>query len=70
KGLSKRLHRVRTPALIVWGRQDRLAPVTYADEFGRRLPGSRVHVVDECGHLPAVEQEDETYRVISEFLSG
>lgn len=70
KGLSKRLHRVRAPALVVWGRQDRLAPVAYADEFGRRLPGSRVHVIDGSGHLPAVEQEDETYRVISEFLSG
>jgi pimeloyl-ACP methyl ester carboxylesterase len=70
KGLSKRLHRVRTPALVVWGRQDRLAPVAYAEEFGRRLSGSRVEVVEECGHLLAVEQQDATLALITDFLSS
>ena len=33
-GLGRRLHRIRLPALIVWGREDALVPVAYASEFG------------------------------------
>ena len=45
KGLSRRIHRVKAPALIVWGKDDRLVPPVYADEFARRLPAARVEVV-------------------------
>ena len=38
KGLSKRLHRIDAPTLIVWGKQDRLVSSAYAAEFGRRIP--------------------------------
>src|SRR5579871_2746873 len=41
RGLSKRLHRVRTPTLIVWGQADRVVPVAYAAEWQQRIPGSR-----------------------------
>src|SRR4030095_4749105 len=41
KGLGKRIHRVKAPALIVWGKDDRLVPPVYADEFRRRLASAR-----------------------------
>src|SRR5262249_36439285 len=44
KGLKKRIHRVKAPSLLVWGREDRLVPVAYADEFTRRLSGARVQM--------------------------
>ncbi len=69
KGLEKRLHRVQVPTLVVWGRQDRLVPVVYAEEFGRRIAGSRVEILDECGHVPQAEKLDETYALVSEFLA-
>jgi pimeloyl-ACP methyl ester carboxylesterase len=68
KGLRKRLHRIEIPTLVVWGREDRLVPVVYAEEFGRRIAGSCVEIVDDCGHIPQLEQPDRTYALISEFL--
>jgi pimeloyl-ACP methyl ester carboxylesterase len=68
KGLAKRLHRVDVPTLILWGKQDGLVPVAYADEFGRRIRGSRVEVLDECGHIPQLEQPEKTCALVSEFL--
>jgi pimeloyl-ACP methyl ester carboxylesterase len=68
KGLAKRLHRIEIPTLIVWGKQDRLVPVDYAEEFGRRIAGSRVEVIDECGHIPQLEQPEKTFALVSEFL--
>ena len=69
KGLKKRIHRVRAPALIVWGKQDRLVPSVYADEFAARLPGARVELVDGAAHIPHLEQLQRVSTVVTEFLT-
>ena len=33
KGLKKRIHRVSCPSLVVWGKNDKLIPPMYAEEF-------------------------------------
>ncbi|HSD09824.1 MAG TPA: alpha/beta hydrolase, partial [Candidatus Binatia bacterium] len=58
RGLHKRLHRIAAPTLVVWGREDRLAPVVYAAEFGRRIRGARIEVVDAAGHELQLERPD------------
>jgi pimeloyl-ACP methyl ester carboxylesterase len=68
KGLAKRLHRIEVPTLIVWGKEDRLVSSAYAAEFGRRISGSRVELVDDCGHIPQLEQPEKTYALVSDFL--
>jgi pimeloyl-ACP methyl ester carboxylesterase len=70
RGLSKRLHRVTAPTLIIWGEDDQLIPVAYAGEFGRLIPDSHVEIVPNCGHVPQVEQTDHTYATVTDFLSG
>ena len=69
RGLHKRLHRVSAPTLVLWGENDSLIPVAYAEEFGRRITGSRVVKVPACGHIPQVEQPEVTTRTVREFLS-
>jgi pimeloyl-ACP methyl ester carboxylesterase len=66
-GLGRRLHRIRVPALILWGREDALVPVAYAEEFGR-IAGSQVEVIGDCGHALAADQPERTWTAISEFL--
>ncbi len=56
------------PALIVWGREDALVPVAYASEFGRRIAGSQVEVIGDCGHAVAAEQPARAWTAISAFL--
>jgi pimeloyl-ACP methyl ester carboxylesterase len=68
KGLSKRVHRVRAPCLLIWGKEDRLVPPIYAEEFVRRLPGARVETVDGCGHAPQLEHPDAVARMTRRFL--
>ena len=68
KGLSKRIHRIEAPTLVVWGKQDALVSSVYAAEFGRRIAGSRVEVIDQCGHIPQMEQLDQTLALVREFL--
>jgi pimeloyl-ACP methyl ester carboxylesterase len=70
KGLKKRLHRVRAPTLIVWGRHDGLLPPVYAEEFRRRLKDSRVEIVDGAAHLPHLEQPGIVGPLVQGFLEG
>ena len=69
-GLGRRLHRVSVPTLIVWGREDALVPVGYAKEFGSRIAGSRVEVLDDCGHAVQADQPERSWSAISGFLAG
>ena len=69
-GLGRRLYRIQVPTLIVWGRQDALIPVAYAAEFGSRIAGSQVEVIDDCGHVLQADQPEHTWTALSKFLAG
>jgi pimeloyl-ACP methyl ester carboxylesterase len=49
--LEARLTRVRAPTLVVWGRQDRVAPWTHGTRLAREIAGARLEIVDS-GHAP------------------
>lgn len=68
RGLHKRLHRINIPTLIIWGEDDALIPSSYAEEFGKRIKGSSVHVVKDCGHVPQVERLEATLELVKPFL--
>ena len=70
KGLAKRLHRITAPTLVVWGKDDKLISSVYAEEFGRRIAGSRVEVLDDCGHVPQLEQPEKTLALVTAFLGA
>jgi len=68
KGLSKRMHRIAAPTLIVWGKQDRLIPPLYAEEFHKRIVGSKVELIDNAAHMLPFEQPEATARAVQSFL--
>jgi pimeloyl-ACP methyl ester carboxylesterase len=68
--LAGRLRRVTCPTLIVWGESDRMVPPAYAELYHKLIPGSKLHVIKECGHLPMFEKEKEFVEVISGFCKG
>jgi pimeloyl-ACP methyl ester carboxylesterase len=68
--LEKWLHRIKLPALVVWGRDDKLLPSAYAELWRECLPDARAVVLDACGHLPHVEHVDAVARHVTSFLEG
>ncbi len=64
------LARLDVPTLVLWGAEDKFAPVGGAHRFAREIPGAQLVVLEAAGHFL---QEDEPDRVGSElaaFLSG
>ena len=62
--------RVRVPTLIVWGREDRLLPVSDGERLRARIPGSRLVVLPDAGHLPQREQPEAFSRAVAQFLGA
>ncbi|MBX5437284.1 MAG: alpha/beta hydrolase [Alicyclobacillaceae bacterium] len=70
KGLGRRLHRIRSKTLIMWGQRDGLVPVQYAYEFQKRIAGSRVVVFPEAAHFPHLEQLSGALEATFELLNA
>ena len=64
--LLRRLKRV--PTLIVWGEDDRIIPVSAGQVYHDAIEGSRLVLLEGCGHRPEVEKTDEFNRTVHEFL--
>jgi pimeloyl-ACP methyl ester carboxylesterase len=66
--MGERLHLVRVPTLLVWGRQDQTTPPEVAREFQASIPGSDLVLIDKCGHAPMLEQPAGFTRAVRRFL--
>ncbi len=63
-----RLSEIRTPTLIIHGREDRRVPLQRAEELHRGISGSKLVVLEDCGHWPHVEKRTEFVGAVKEFL--
>jgi pimeloyl-ACP methyl ester carboxylesterase len=63
------LHRIASPTLIIWGRQDAIIPSKQAYYAKEKIPDSKLHIVEQCGHMPNFEKPDEFHHVVLDFLS-
>ena len=68
--IRDRLGGIEAPVLVVWGTEDRLVPVRDAWEFGRLIPGSRVVVFEDTGHVAMLERPAAFNALVEEFLEG
>ena len=59
---------ITAPTLILWGRQDRILPVSQVQDAAGSIPGARLHILERCGHMPNVEVPREFNQLVLEFL--
>lgn len=70
--LSKRLYRITSPALLLWGDSDRLIDPCYGERFVELLvsTGARLERLAEAGHMVPYEQPQRAGELIGAFLGG
>ncbi len=66
--LRSSVSRVRALTLILAGDKDRGAPVAMSRFLHRRIRGSRLHIIRNCGHIPMLEKPEEFNRILTDFL--
>jgi pimeloyl-ACP methyl ester carboxylesterase len=70
ESLEGQLGRLTAPVLIVWGQDDRAAPLDVALRMVRELPDARLVIFSKCGHWAQVEHAAEFNALVATFLSA
>jgi pimeloyl-ACP methyl ester carboxylesterase len=64
------LRAVACPALVLCGREDGWAPPSQHDEMAALMPGSRLTILDRCGHMAPMERADAVGAALVEWLGA
>ncbi len=66
--VESQLGQVTSPVLVLAGRHDRTCPPEASQATAAGVPGAGLHVFEDSGHMPFVEQPDEFLDVVRAFL--
>ncbi|MEB3360186.1 MAG: alpha/beta hydrolase [Synechococcales bacterium] len=64
----EKIAQIQQPTLILWGRQDRILGTADATRFERTIPHSKLVWLEQCGHVPHLEQAAIATRHMLDFL--
>ena len=65
--ISRDAHLIRKPTLLLWGENDREIPLADGERLHEEIPGSRLIVFLNCGHLPHEEYPEAFTKVVADF---
>lgn len=66
--LNNRLNRIHAPTLLLWGKEDIMIPVKFAEPFVK-MKSCRIVMLERCGHRPHVDRPALFNRLVADFLS-
>jgi pimeloyl-ACP methyl ester carboxylesterase len=68
--LRNRLHRIRSPALVLWGEHDHMVPRVHGETYARLLPNAQpLKLIDGAGHSVHMEKPEVTAQLVLDFLA-
>ena len=60
--------KINCPSLFVFGELDKMIKINKGKEFSSLVPGSKTHIITECGHMIILENPFEMREKVAEFL--
>jgi pimeloyl-ACP methyl ester carboxylesterase len=68
--ISRDAHLITQPTLLLWGENDREIPLADGERLHAEIPGSRLIVFLNCGHLPHEEYPEAFTNVVIDFVKA
>lgn len=65
--ISRDAHLISQPTLLLWGENDREIPLADGERLHAEIPGSRLIVFLNCGHLPHEEYPEAFTNLVIDF---
>lgn len=65
--ISRDAHLIKQPTLLLWGENDREIPLADGEQLHEKIPGARLIVFLNCGHIPHEEYPEEFTGVVADF---
>ena len=69
QAIIEKLQLITIPTLIVWGENDHVIPIEYAQSFVSGINDCRFYKMAGCGHVPYVEKPKAFFQIVSDFLN-
>jgi pimeloyl-ACP methyl ester carboxylesterase len=66
--LGDRLRELEVPTLVLTGDDDRIVPTEQSVRAASEIPGAKLVVIPNCGHVPQEEKPQEFLSALEEFL--
>ncbi len=67
--ISREAHLISQPTLLLWGENDCEIPLADGERLHELIPGSRLIVFLNCGHIPHEEYPEEFTGVVADFVT-
>ena len=64
------LPKIKCPTIVVCGRDDAALPLFLSEEIAAAIKGSKLIVIEQCGHLTTMEKPEETTAILRRWLSA
>jgi len=68
--LGDKLHNINVPTLLIWGKQDQVTPPFVGEKFNELIKGSKLIILDKCGHAPMMEAPELFNQHLGDFLNS
>jgi aminoacrylate hydrolase len=65
-----RLGTITQPVLVICGEHDFCVPVPLSEDMASVIPGAKLVVLEDAGHLIEVEKDEEFFETISQFIES
>ena len=66
-GISS-IKKIKCPTFFVFGELDKMIKLDKGKEFSGLIPGSKTHIIKDCGHMIILENAFEMREKVAEFL--
>ncbi|MBM4361933.1 MAG: alpha/beta fold hydrolase [Deltaproteobacteria bacterium] len=67
---SARVAEIRHPTLVIHGDADKLIPPANGRSLAERIPGARLEMLRDVGHMPMLEEPRNVARLVGDFLAA
>lgn len=67
---DEELAAIRVPALVIWTSDDPSGPAGAGIDMAQKLPQGRFQLIENAGHWPQWEQQEQFDRIVLDFLAG
>jgi pimeloyl-ACP methyl ester carboxylesterase len=61
------LPRIDVPTLLLWGEADARSPLSVAEDFREAIPGAKLVVIPDAGHMSNMEQPERFNAAVRQF---
>ena len=68
--ITEKLENISSPTLIIWGSDDPVIPISFADDFVSSIDNCKLYEMSKCGHTPYVQEPELFASQALKFLNN